>query len=73
MTIAFTSTRQADSTHRVSDGTESSYFAWPDGATWDDVLDAYEAGYETDVDADVKVRCFRLVDNELQHRGRLLA
>lgn len=69
--INFASFEDDSHTHRITDGTESSYFAWPSGADWDTVLDAYADGYETDEDAEV--RCYSLDDDELEHTGRLLA
>ena len=45
--ITFTSTQQADSTHRISDGMESSYFAWAGGMTGDEIVEAYASGYDT--------------------------
>lgn len=69
--IFFKSFEQDHHTHRITDGTESSYFAWPDGADWDDVLSAFADGYETD--EAVSVECYSLEENELVHTGQVLA
>jgi hypothetical protein len=44
--ITFTSTQQADSTHRISDGMESSYFTWPGGMPGDEIVAAYASSYD---------------------------
>lgn len=64
--IIFTSTEQDDSTHRVSDGYESVYFAWPNSADASQVLRDYLRGYDTNGSDDVvDVTVFRLDDNSI--------
>jgi hypothetical protein len=63
--ITFSSTQQPDSTHRISDGIESSYFAWTGGMTGDKIVAAYASGYDTnDGDDGVEIIVYDL-DNEV--------
>lgn len=54
--ITFSAYETPNSTHRISDGMESVWFAWPDGVDEDEVCGQYEDGYDhngssADVDA----------------------
>ncbi len=58
-TIQFSATIRAGHTHRITDGTESSYFAWPAGAVWGEVLQAYADGYDFNgSEGDCEVWCY---------------
>jgi hypothetical protein len=52
--IKFTPIQQSDSDHRISDGTESVWFAWPARTDEDEVCRQYENGYDhNDSNSDV--------------------
>jgi hypothetical protein len=44
--ITFSSTQRAESTHRISDGVESSYFAWTGDMTGEKITAEYSCGYD---------------------------
>lgn len=64
--IEFTSYKTTNSTHRISDGTESVWFHWPDGASEAEVRGQYEYGYDhNDSDADVEAVIYSLASGKV--------
>ncbi len=45
-TIRFSPTEHHTHTHRITDGTESVWFIWPEGADEDSICEQYENGYD---------------------------
>ena len=73
-TIRFSPTERPTSTHRITDGMESSYFAWPAGASWDDVLQAYVDGYDFNGSSEsCEVWCSKLDSDTAEHTGTIEA
>lgn len=70
--ITFTSTEQPDSTHRISDGTESNYFAWPEGVNASKIVAAYARGYDFgDSDEVDEITIYDLGDNRVVFEAEL--
>jgi hypothetical protein len=64
--INFTSTQQPDSTHRISDGMESSYFSWAVGVNSDEIIAAYASGYDiNDGDEAFEATMYDIDDNSV--------